>query len=304
MWGWATWADRWHRHRAVFDRDHAGAEERVDEIPRTAPAHRVVPATIPPEALVTDAARSHFADVAASVDGDERGWDHHWWVTIMTERGLSTIPSVNLVENDGYGEGATHTRADKDPVPAEPMPLPMTHPAEVALNREVEAELELILLRTDGRLSRWARRLIRPLWLRSLVRRVIDVPASVAGRPAARRPMSRLPARLQPAWPLLKRVHRLLSLVAGIVFRRLSPLLGARGVPVRATTSSVETARLEPGAVTVHPAGPAETISTGDRQRGTRPGTGCSSAAGRPSCRPGRPCSRCAAACSPATSAP
>lgn len=72
--------------------------------------------------------------------------------------------------------------------------------------------------------------------------------------------MSRLPARLQPAWPLLKRVHRLLALVAGIVFRRLSPLFGARGAPVRATTTSEETARLEPDAVTVHPAGPGETI--------------------------------------------
>ena len=94
----------------------------------------------------------------------------------MDARGLSTTPAVNLVENDGYGEGATHTRAAKDPEPTEAMPIPMTHPAEVALNREVEAELELILLRTDGRLSRLARLLIRPLWLRSIVRRIITFP--------------------------------------------------------------------------------------------------------------------------------
>ncbi len=36
VWGWATWADRWHAHRAEFDRDHAGAEERVGQLP----AHR------------------------------------------------------------------------------------------------------------------------------------------------------------------------------------------------------------------------------------------------------------------------
>jgi len=175
VWGWATWADRWHAHRALFPRDHAGAEERFAHVPRTADAVRVTPALPHPDALVTAAARRHFAEVATNTDGDARGWDHHWWVTIMSERGLSAMPAVNLVENDGYGEGATHTRAEKEPEPAFAMPFPMTHPP-VALNREVEAELELILLRTDGRLSRIARRLIRPLWLRSLVRRIVSVP--------------------------------------------------------------------------------------------------------------------------------
>lgn len=176
VWGWATWADRWHRHRATFDRDHAGAEERVGQIPRTAPAHRVVPAVPAEGALVTEAAVRHFTEVAGNVDGDARGWDHHWWVTIMSERGLSATPALNVVENDGYGEGATHTRADKDPTPAVPMPMPLVHPDVVELDRAVEAELELILLRIDGTLSRFVRRLIKPLWLRALVRRVVMQP--------------------------------------------------------------------------------------------------------------------------------
>lgn len=75
--------------------------------------------------------------------------------------------------------------------------------------------------------------------------------------------MSRLPPALQPAWPLLKRLHRLLALVAGVLFRRVSPLLGERGLPRDATTSSADTARREPGAVTLHPAGPAEAIRRG-----------------------------------------
>jgi hypothetical protein len=176
VWGWATWADRWHRHRAVFPRDHARAADRVDAVPRTADAVRTTPAESPPDALVTAAARRHFAEVATNSDGDARGWDHHWWVTVIANGGLSTTPAVNLIQNDGYGEGATHTRAAKPPAPAEPMPMPLVHPPEVALNPAVERELELILLRTDGRLSRIARRLIRPLWLRSLVRRIVTFP--------------------------------------------------------------------------------------------------------------------------------
>lgn len=72
--------------------------------------------------------------------------------------------------------------------------------------------------------------------------------------------MSRLPTRLQPFWPVLKRVHRLLTLVLGVVGRRLAPLHGARGVPRTATTASAESARREPAEVVVHPGGAAERI--------------------------------------------
>lgn len=176
VWGWATWADRWHAHRALFPRDHAGAEDRVDATPRTADAVRPVETLPRREALVTDAAYEHFCNVARDTDGDSRGWDHHFWVTIMSEGGLCATPAFNTVENDGYGEGATHTRSDKEPTPAEPMPFPLVHPPSVELNEDVQRELELVLLRIDGRLSRLVRKVIRPLWMRAIVRRIITQP--------------------------------------------------------------------------------------------------------------------------------
>lgn len=78
--------------------------------------------------------------------------------------------------------------------------------------------------------------------------------------------MSRLPARLQPAWPLLKRAHRLLSVLAGVLFRPLGRLLGDRGLPRTATVASAMTAEREPGAVTLHPGGPAEILERGPAQ--------------------------------------
>ena len=75
--------------------------------------------------------------------------------------------------------------------------------------------------------------------------------------------MSRLPARLQPAWPLLKRAHRLLSVLAGMVFRPVSRLAGARGLPRTATVRSTATAGAEPSAVRLHPAGPPELLDRG-----------------------------------------
>ncbi len=95
VWGWATWADRWQAHRAEFDRDHAGAVDRVDQTPRTAPALRRSPAVPHPDTLVTDAALRHFTQVAGETNGDLRGWDHHWWVTIMAREGVSIMPAVH-----------------------------------------------------------------------------------------------------------------------------------------------------------------------------------------------------------------
>jgi hypothetical protein len=175
VWGWATWADRWHAHRAEFYRDHAGAEDRVDELPRTAPAVRRAPVVPHPDSLVKQAALRHFTEVAGETNGDLRGWDHHWWVTIMARHGLSITPAVTLVLHDGYGLDATHTQSGV-PYPSEPMTFPLVHPDRVELNPDVEGELELLLLRTDGRLSRLARQLIKPLWIREMVRRVITFP--------------------------------------------------------------------------------------------------------------------------------
>ncbi len=71
---------------------------------------------------------------------------------------------------------------------------------------------------------------------------------------------------MQPAWPLLKRAHRFLSVLAGVVFRPVGRLLGDRGLPRTATAASSETAPREPGAVTLHPGGPAEILERGPAQ--------------------------------------
>ena len=72
--------------------------------------------------------------------------------------------------------------------------------------------------------------------------------------------MSRLPRRFQAFWPLVKRLHRTATAVLGTLFRRTSRLAGVRALPTRATTTSQETARLDPARVTLHPGGPAEEL--------------------------------------------
>jgi len=169
VWGWATWRRAWQKHRADFPRDHSESRGSWD----TAPAVRVGSTTPAPGSLCTTSARRHFESVAQSYDGNAYGWDSHWWVTIMVNGGLSATPALNLVANDGFGEGATHTRSSRGVTPSEPMPFPLVHPERVALNETVERELELVLLRANGRLARAARRLIRPMWMRTAIRGVL-----------------------------------------------------------------------------------------------------------------------------------
>jgi hypothetical protein len=171
VWGWGTWADRWHKHRAAFPRDHVrrSATDAGDAPVRTTPA---VPA---PGTLVTRGGRRHFAEAAQSSDVVTHGWDKHWWLTMLTLGGLAVSPSVNMVENVGWGADATHGAAEgKRDHPAVPMTFPLRHPARVELNADVERELELVLSRLGGRAAMLARRFVRSPRLRRAARTAVN----------------------------------------------------------------------------------------------------------------------------------
>jgi hypothetical protein len=179
VWGWATWADRWHRHRAAFPRDHDGPDG-------DAPV-RAVPAAPRPELLVTRAGRRHFEEAAVSEDVVRHGWDKQWWITMLTEGGLAATPAVNMVENIGFGAGATHGVYERELDPARPMPQPVVHPRSVALDVEVERELELLLSRVGGRTTELARRLITHPRLRAMARTALHSRAAVRATRVASR---------------------------------------------------------------------------------------------------------------------
>lgn len=171
VWGWATWADRWQRHREVFPRDHVDGDAPV----------RTVPAEPRPGLLVTASGQRHFAEAAVSPDTVTHGWDKHWWLTMMTFGALAATPSVNLVENVGWGADATHGVAEgKRDHPAQAMDLPLHHPARVELSVPVEHELELVLSRVGGRAATIARRLVRSPRLRQAARTAVNSRAGAA----------------------------------------------------------------------------------------------------------------------------
>lgn len=179
VWGWATWADRWHRHRAAFPRDHQGPG---GDAPR-----RTTPARPRQDLLVTRAGRAHFAEAATSDDIVRHGWDKQWWLTMMTEGGLAATPAVNLVENVGFGAGATHGVYEHATEPARPMPLPLRHPEAVVLDVEVERDLELLMSRAGGQTVQLVRRMVKNPRLRAVGRKVLHSNAMASATRAASR---------------------------------------------------------------------------------------------------------------------
>ena len=94
-WGWATWRSRWIHYDAEMKR--WPASKKVGLL----------------HSVITDpVARSYWSKIWDKlwVSNKPDSWAYRWAFTCVIERGLTVLPKVNLVENVGYGEDATHTR--------------------------------------------------------------------------------------------------------------------------------------------------------------------------------------------------
>jgi hypothetical protein len=72
------------------------------------------------------------------------GWDWPWLFACWAHRGLSILPSTNLISNIGFDEHATHTKFADDArghVPAIEMNFPLTHPACMVRDTEVDQQI-------------------------------------------------------------------------------------------------------------------------------------------------------------------
>lgn len=121
VWGWATWRRAW----ALYDHDLSRAAALDDD----AWADRL------PDPVERRVWRERLESLRRS--GSPNSWAYVWSLTAIAERGLCSMPSVNLVTNAGAGPGATHTTGDgpRHSAPTQPI-LPLVHPEVVALDAE------------------------------------------------------------------------------------------------------------------------------------------------------------------------
>jgi hypothetical protein len=94
IWGWATWRESW----ALYDQ-HL---KDWPEIKQTALLQEIF------DSSATAAYWSKIFDSVHDGSGPDT-WDYQWTYTNLIQNTLSIVPRVNLVENIGFGVGATHT---------------------------------------------------------------------------------------------------------------------------------------------------------------------------------------------------
>ncbi|WP_446011679.1 glycosyltransferase family 2 protein [Candidatus Electrothrix sp.] len=66
-------------------------------------------------------------------------WDFPWVFACLTQSGFTILPSTNLVSNIGFGDGATHTKNDKDSascINQSKIEFPLKHP-EIVIRDQI-----------------------------------------------------------------------------------------------------------------------------------------------------------------------
>lgn len=150
IWGWATWRRAW----VHFDPELAGWESRRGEVRRSGALGRAL-------ARKFDAHRA----------GRKRRWARAWYHAMVASDGVALIPTVNLIENDGFGADATNTTGSRDHPLHRPADLtldwPLRHPERLDVDRDYERRLaryhsRSFADRTADRLAALVRKVRRP----------------------------------------------------------------------------------------------------------------------------------------------
>jgi hypothetical protein len=127
IWGWGSWRRAWQKY------DHAMS---------TWP-------TIRDNGMLRDIlsvgdsrAVRHWAGLLERTYlGEIDTWDYNWQFACWREGMVNILPCVNLVQNIGYGEDATHTRGSNEghaSAHARPIEFPLRHPVHMIVDRRAD----------------------------------------------------------------------------------------------------------------------------------------------------------------------
>lgn len=140
IWGWASWRRFWQGYDVDIKNWNGDRSSLVPYI-----SHPGV--------------RRHFASRFDNVkSGKKNTWDFQLVHRCFETRSLCINPSINLVENIGFDDRATHTSGTGDHVynpSAGEMTFPLVHPSEMAVNEKADAYTEKYVQKVP--LNRWTK---------------------------------------------------------------------------------------------------------------------------------------------------
>lgn len=144
IWGWATWRRAWQ----LYDSDMLWWRTARKSGSRPNPFVNRKYAQV---------WSSRFDDLAAT--GSPDTWDWRWAATLVKHGGLSVQPFVNLVSNEGFGIGATNTKAVSYRASSTTARIwPLRHPNHVSRNETADRTLARLqhrdLVRKNWKITR------------------------------------------------------------------------------------------------------------------------------------------------------
>lgn len=124
IWGWATWADRWHHYDVKMESYGQYLKGQITE-------KDIYDGS--------EAVADRLKIIKKSFYGYDT-WDFQWVWARWINSGLTINPARNLVKNIGFGEDATHTKLidRKALLNADDMTFPLKHPKFVIRDAKTE----------------------------------------------------------------------------------------------------------------------------------------------------------------------
>ena len=152
IWGWATWRRAWREYDESISSWPQVKEAGLLEL--IFPDKRVV-------AYWSKVFDSMYQGTGANT------WDYQWTYTCWTQNWLNILPAKNLIQNVGFGEDATHTKAvDPDAmVAASPLTFPLHHPPAVTAwpAHAMQLQKSYFVLNIRHRIRRKLKRIIHAI---------------------------------------------------------------------------------------------------------------------------------------------
>jgi hypothetical protein len=127
IWGWATWRESWEEYDANMELwDLMAVRDRIRDV------------------IADDTQYEYVKKLYDETrNGGIETWDYQWGFARHRNNGLSVVPSVNLVENIGFDETATHTANEEHGLSVKEtgkLSFPLNHPPFIAPDREYDRQ--------------------------------------------------------------------------------------------------------------------------------------------------------------------
>lgn len=129
IWGWATWRRAWRHY-----------DPEMKSWPKMKQSNWL-------DGLISEAkVARYWNNIFESVyKGEINTWDYQWTFACWMQNGLTTLPSVNLISNIGFGAGATHTTDSVSRfsnMEIQDLDFPLRHPPDVVRDPVADAITE------------------------------------------------------------------------------------------------------------------------------------------------------------------